>query len=408
MNADCPERDALNVLAFSPTPTHPPVQGNRQRVSDICRTMQTMGAKVTLLYYATEAITTEDALDMTASWDSFEVVYPRTLEHRRSLVRHPAIDDWYDSEITLTVSRLVSQRRFDICVVNYVWYSKLLEVLPESVVRVIDTHDVFGGRAEKFTDIGLDPAWFHTSVAQEKSGLDRADYVLAIQDEEARLLQDRTRARVSSVGRLSPHDFLPIKEKYSGEPLIVGYVGSGNPFNVASILCFAAAAHARPDLLDKMEFHLAGPICEALKSVSHPFRLHGIVDSIAEFYRGVDVAINPMLGGTGLKIKSLEAMGFGKPLIATADAMTGIATDHPGHSLLSPAAVLDYLSDLAARPSRLASEAAASRNVYRRYHDGQMRAFLQTWSDISATVHARRQRPSPSERYGVSYAGAAE
>lgn len=381
---------APNVLVFSPTPTHPALQGNRQRVSDMCRAMQSVGAKVTLLYYATEPVSAKDALEMTRTWDTLEVIFPHTLEHRHSLVRHPAIDDWFDEEISTAISRLVSTKRFDVCVVNYVWYSKLLEVLPPNVVRLIDAHDVFGGRAEKFSEIGLDPAWFHTSVGQEGTGLDRADFVLAIQDQEARLLADRTSAQVVSVGWLSPDDFMPLREKHAGEPLLVGYLGSANPFNVASMLGFASAANSRSDALGKIEFRVAGPICDALRPMPHPFRLCGIVDSVPDFYRKIDVAINPMLGGTGLKIKSLEAMRYGKPLAATADAMTGISTRHSGHALSSPDAVLDRLQELATHNSLLAAEASVSREVYRRYQEEQLSAFRHLWSEVMESVRSRR------------------
>ena len=380
---------APNVLVFSPTPTHPAIQGNRQRVFDMCRAIQSMGAKVTLLYYATEPVSAKDALKMTAAWDSFEVMFPHTLEHRHSMVRHPAIDDWFDDEIASAVSRLVSTKRFDVCVVNYVWYSNLLEVLPPSVIRVIDTHDVFGGRAEKFAEIGLDPAWFHTSVAQEKTGLDRADYVVAIQDQEAEILAERTSAQVISIGWLSPDDFLPLRKKHAGERLLVGYLGSDNPFNVASMISFATVVSNRPDVLEEIEFRVAGPICDALRPIPHPFRLCGIVESVSEFYRNIDVAINPMLGGTGLKIKSLEAMRYGKPLVATTDAMTGIFTDHPGHTLFSPGAVLDHLLEFTMDNSRLAIEASISREIYRRYQDKQLTAFRNLWSDVMVRIHSR-------------------
>lgn len=393
---------APNVLVFSPTPTHPAIQGNRKRVFDMCRAIQSMGAKVTLLYYATEPLSAKDALEMTAAWDAFEVIFPHTLEHKHSLVRHPAIDDWFDDEIAAAISRLVSTKRFDLCVVNYVWYSNLLEVLPPTVVRLIDTHDVFGGRAEKFSEIGLDPAWFHTSVAQESAGLDRADYVVAIQDEEARVLADRTSAHVVSVGSLSPDDFLPLRKKHPGEPLLVGYLGSANPFNVTSIISFAKAASNRSDALEKIEFRVAGPVCDALRPISHPFRLCGIVDSVSEFYRNVDVAINPMLGGTGLKIKSLEAMRYGKPLVATADAMTGIFTDHSGHALSSPGAVLDHLLELATCNSLLAGEASVSRDVYRRYREEQLSAFRSLWSEIMGSIHSRCDMTAGRDRAGAA------
>ena len=60
-------------------------------------------------------------------------------------------------------------------------------------------------------------------------------------------------------------------------------------------------------------------------------RLLGHVENLAEFYNSVDVVINPVEFGTGLKIKSVEGLAFGKPLITTPEGVVGL-----GHFLASP------------------------------------------------------------------------
>jgi hypothetical protein len=40
-----------------------------------------------------------------------------------------------------------------------------------------------------------------------------------------------------------------------------------------------------------------------------------------------------MMGGTGLKIKTIEALAYGRPVIGTIDAFEGIETRHPFHRL---------------------------------------------------------------------------
>jgi len=379
----------LSVLVFTPTPTHPPVQGNRQRVFDICRALESVGARLTLLYYATESIGAAEARRMREAWGDIHIVFPRGVLHKQSLVRYPAIDDWYDEAITQAVAELCKERRFDVCIVNYVWYSRLFEALPSSAVRVIDTHDIFGGRSERFAEIGLAPEWFHTSIAQEGLGLDRSDFVLAIQSGERGPLQARTRARVRTLGFLSAPNFLPPPVPRNGGSLRAGYIGSGNPFNVASMLAFAGAVNASPQLIPSVEFHVAGQICTALKGVRHPFLLRGTTESVAAFYESIDVAINPMMGGTGLKIKSLEALSFGMPLVATADAMTGIPSAHPGHLLAGPAEIADRLLALARDPARLRQESEASRQVFGAYRRSQLDAFRHIWSEISEEVSTR-------------------
>ena len=392
----------INVLVFTPTPTHPPIQGNRQRAFDICRAIQSTGADITLLHYATEGVGADDAQRMKDTWGNLEVVFPRGFVPQHRYVRYPAIDDWFDGSIGDAALRLSAEKQFDICVTNYVWYSKIFDSLPPNIVRVIDTHDVFGGRAQRFAEIDLAPQWFHTSVNEEKIGLDRADFVLAIQDSEAEMLRQRTRTHVHTIGLLSAPDFLPVLRPNTGRPLRVGYVGSANPFNVSSMLSFARALQTFPAAILGFDVHLAGPICAALSASPHPFVTHGVVDSISDFYRSVDVMVNPMLGGTGLKIKSLEALGYGKPLVATLDAMAGVRTDHHNHRLANIQQVVAQLQELSENPIRLEAESQVSRRIFDTYREDQLRSFSHFWSLLEREVAARRTLPEAARKAGAS------
>jgi polysaccharide biosynthesis protein PslH len=386
------DSETVNVLVFTPTPTHPPTQGNRQRVFDMCRAMQGVGAELTMLHYATEGVSAAAVRQMREAWGDIELVFPSGFVHRRSFVSHFGIDDWFDEKIAAAADNLLRTKQFDVCLVNYGWYSKLFEALPREIVRIVDAHDVFGGRAEYFAEIGLDPEWFHTSVEQETLGLDRADFVLAIQEQEADILRARTRSPVHSVGFLEADGFLPLRKRAPGDRLVVGYIGSGNPFNVASMRVFAEDLKERPELRARIEVRLAGKVCSAFERIPHPFTLVGVVDSVVDFYRSVDVVINPMRGGTGLKIKSQEALSAGKPLVASADAMTGIASAHPGHRHEGNAAVLDRLMLLAERPELLPAEAEMSRATFLAHRRVQTEAFLRFWGDVVDVVKARRRQ----------------
>ena len=75
------------------------------------------------------------------------------------------------------------------------------------------------------------------------------------------------------------------------------------------------------------------------------FDIIGLVDDLDDFYRRIDIAINPMVGGTGLKIKSLEALSYGKALLATEDAMVGIPSNDAYHKAKS---ITEMVGSLAA------------------------------------------------------------
>jgi hypothetical protein len=364
----------VNVLFIAPLPTHPPIQGSRQRALDVCRAFQRRGARVTVLVWEGELFDAAAIEAMQLVWDDVVVVRrDPAYRQRRSHAAFYALDDWYDPTLTRVVADLARLRRFDVCVTTYVWMSAALEALPEACVRVIDTQDVFGGRAAQFYLRGQAPVWYYTTPSEEERGLDRADLVVAIQQSEAEVLQARTRARVMTVGFLGEAHRLP--PRAADGTLVAGFIGSGNPFNVASVLTMVEALRAAP-LPAHVRLLAAGPICDVLRRTpGNPFELMGVVAEVEAFYAAIDIALNPMQGGTGLKIKTVEALAFGRAMIGTEAAFEGVATPESHHRCADVAAVMAALHDSAAKPEALARLQEASRATFDAYRDQQAFVF---------------------------------
>jgi glycosyltransferase involved in cell wall biosynthesis len=69
---------------------------------------------------------------------------------------------------------------------------------------------------------------------------------------------------------------------------------------------------------------VAGGICGALDPTEGPrVTLIGRMDSLQGAYRGARVVIAPILRGSGLKIKILEAVAFGCPVVTTSVGAEG-------------------------------------------------------------------------------------
>lgn len=379
----------MRILVIAPMPSHPAIQGSRQRAFDLCRAFQRRGAQITFLYWAAEGLGGDAHALMRRAWDDVVVVPLDDFRERRSFEPFFGIDDWYDEKIGREVEKLCATRHFDLCVVNYVWLSAAFENLPPDCLRMIDTHDLFGGRADHFHVRNASPEWYYTSVSEEKTGLDRADIVVAIQDAEEVLLRQRTRADVMTIGFLSP----PVPTVRCEEPVeglvTIGYIGSSNPFNVASLLEFQAALKGA-DLPQNVRFVAAGPICDVLRTiVGQPFVLLGIVDEIDRFYEQIDISINPMLGGTGLKIKTIEALAHGVAVVGTPDAFMGIASAVAEHQCRDSAAMVEKIAQILRAPETLQDLRSASREVYRSYLREQRCAFDALYDRLEQHLVAR-------------------
>ncbi len=366
----------MHILVTSPIPSHPQNHGNRARVTALCKALQSAGAQIHYVYGGLESLSAQQELEMRATWD-FVHVLPRlsAKDRLQSHKTHHAIDDWYTEALDGVVSQILKTWRIQYCIANYVWFSRWLADVPAGIPKLIDTHDIFADRHARLQSDGIAPSWYSTTKEEESIGLNRADTVIAIQDAEATEFQPRTCANVVTLGHFIKPTFLGRRPAGQSKKTVVGYMASDNPINQQSLKALAEALEARPELVKKFEFVLAGAICNGAAAQSDAFTKMGFVDDPTDFYEAVDVVINPNVGGTGLKIKSIEAMAFGKPLVATADSMIGIDTDADFHQLRTPADILTFLDQhfSAGRHDELADH---SKNIITNYMARQQKTLL--------------------------------
>lgn len=109
-----------------------------------------------------------------------------------------------------------------------------------------------------------------------------------------------------------------------------------------------AAAFAVREILPRVaaevpqyEFHLAGAACEQLPSriVRHPrVRVGGFVPDLQAFLSRMQIALLPLRLGAGIKVKVLEAMAAGLPVVTTPVGAEGIEAQNGVHILVGSAA----------------------------------------------------------------------
>lgn len=365
-----------HCLIVSPIPSHPQFQGNSARIFRFGRCLQALGYQVHFLYYPLEGLTPAQRADMSACWDYFYWL-PCDLPSGGKMSRgdHYGIDDWYDPRAGDLAAKLHSRWHYDFVLVNYVWFSGVLEALPNDLIKIIDTHDVFGNRHLRSIQAGMKPEWFYTTVEEDIRGLMRADIVIAIQDEERDYYRSLKLPRVETIGLITPRRMVP----FIRHPrMAVGYLASGNPWNVNGFKLLVSELAKYGDLATHADFLLAGPICEKVGSSLGPFQSLGIVDSVEDFYARVDLALNPMIGGTGLKIKTVEALSFGCGVVSTADGFVGIKSKYQEHEFGNMADLAAYVAELVLGKSESPEVSKRkSEEVFADYQKSQVRALNQ-------------------------------
>ena len=251
----------------------------------------------------------------------------------------------------------------------YPFFSRVFRRLPTRILKVIDTPEVFQRHAAERERAGF-PTRF--SADSETKALKRADVLIAIQKNDAQALREiAPTKRVVTVG-YSSASLLPRSSKV--ESGVILYVASSNEYNRHGLMMFLEHAW-RPILRAYPEaaLHVVGALTENIIGAHERVVFMGtVLDNleVARRYASAHVVINPQVSGTGLKIKSVEAISAGSPVVMNAAGADGIEEGSGTAFLLAGGwkefsdGVLRILTD---EPFRLTLERGASRFARQRF-----------------------------------------
>ena len=245
----------------------------------------------------------------------------------------------------------LTEQNYDFVICDYVYMAKIFDFIPDHIVKIINTHDVYGDRhiGLKWNDVLKKQAFCITSK-DEKNLLSRSNILISVNDDESNLFRKKItnvkkKIEVLSV-RYKPEK-ISFKPKSLGDNLIIGFIGSTNPINRNGLNTFLVEL----DKLDTKNITLviAGLISNSVKNNYKWVKCIGVLpdDDIKEFYKSIDVVINPMpKNTTGLKIKTVDSLINNMPIIGTDDAFTGIKTNSNWHKAESISFLAQMVVDI--------------------------------------------------------------
>jgi glycosyltransferase involved in cell wall biosynthesis len=122
-----------------------------------------------------------------------------------------------------------------------------------------------------------------------------------------------------------------------------------------------------------IEMHLAGRSIPGYmhEHADEKFIIHGEVDSALQFMEDHDVMIVPLLSGSGVRVKIIEAMAMGKAVITTTVGAEGIDCEDGKHILLADTAAefAAKIQFLMGQPDQINRIGAAARKLVEALYD---------------------------------------
>ncbi|WP_019515186.1 glycosyltransferase [Sphingomonas sp. Mn802worker] len=194
--------------------------------------------------------------------------------------------------------------------------------------RVLIMHDIFHLRSRSFRDNGFMPVP-DISPDEEIARWSRFDGLIAINAEEA------ARAR-TLLGERPVRTLYPMVEPASAPPVSlrarppgIMFLGANGAHNQDALAWFVRECW--PAILDAVPtctLHVVGSVT-APEHASGRIVLHGHLDDLAAVARTCTLAINPVRMGSGLKIKMLDYLRHGLPVVTSSIGAEGYPGDPP-------------------------------------------------------------------------------
>ncbi|UCH94958.1 MAG: glycosyltransferase family 4 protein [Candidatus Aminicenantes bacterium] len=213
-------------------------------------------------------------------------------------------------------NQIVTNNHYDFILISYVYWANLLNRAPvKKSVKLLDLSDFL--TLNRF-DSSEGDVKIGAMLEEEIRRVNLFDKVMCISEDE--------RFFFSQFARQPQYYYVPFFMKKNNisrdanprHDLV--FVGSDNPHNRKGMKWFFD--HVYP-LLDKsMKILIVGSVAKYIKARAHvvfcPY-----LEKLDDIYTGSRISICPLLGGTGLKVKVVEALSFGLPVITTYKGVAG-------------------------------------------------------------------------------------
>ena len=242
----------------------------------------------------------------------------------------------------------------DLLIVEYIHLHWIADFPLKNTDVYLDALDLLSERTKSFEFFN------HSSnlitFEQEIDYFKKFDKVIFLQKEELK----KVLPFVGSEGLLLcphpivPDEDIPLREKVE----VIGFLGSPAWHNIDGIQWFHdTVLPLLGELAEKCIAH--GTINFSPLSIFSPrLTKGGLFSSISDYYKNIDIAINPVLYGSGLKIKTVEAIAYGIPLVTTRIGAQGLL-DQSNHSFI----LADTSEEFAAAICALAASSSLRRQL---------------------------------------------
>lgn len=213
-------------------------------------------------------------------------------------------------------NKLIENKQYDYIVITYITAMNLIDrKYTKNAKIILDTQDILTANYQYF----FKKSSLGASFQQEIEIANKADEIWAISQDEYYIFNQFCNKNVKLISSWEENNLQQdfVEKKYD-----LLYIASDNRHNINS--CHWFFSNVYHQLPSSITICVIGKITNYVKDYPNVTKIE-FVENLNEYYQKTKIAICPILSGTGVKIKVIEALSYGLPIVCTLRGIDGLS-----------------------------------------------------------------------------------
>ena len=246
---------------------------------------------------------------------------------------------FYDKKIAEKVEEELERGQYNVAILESIYLLPYLQLFKDKGVKVIVRthnieHQIWAGMSDNTAS--LLKGWYYRKLAKqlltyELNELSKVNGIISITEEDAKFFQQFEPEVMTTAIPTSVKTNFPAADYSKSDFYFLGAMDwmpnqEGIQWMIKEVI---------PEGLKGTQFYVGGKSLKE-KEFDHPSVVNcGEIKNAIDFITDHGICVIPMQSGSGLKIKLLENMAMGKPIITTTEGVRGVNITHNKEVLIA-------------------------------------------------------------------------
>lgn len=232
------------------------------------------------------------------------------------------LQDWVPPGAQRMFVDLLRHRHYDVIITFYTYLASFFKNKKIHAKKVYFMEDSmflqqYAWDKDRIKEISLGKL-----MDEEIARIQYFDEVFCISNDERIFYEKITEKKMYFLPHLMPDNIVPIHTPLSDRKWDVFFIGFNNTFNVEGLEWFLEKVY--PLLKKDLKILFVGSATNDIKIKYENVDILPFVPDLDEIYANIKVVICPMFQGTGMKVKVVEAMSSGLPVVCNERGVDGM------------------------------------------------------------------------------------